>query len=212
MPRGNQKRENQLLYDRQLVAERIEDLRQGDGTDKLTFAQLSESITNATGVYISAQSLRKYENTDIDERINVNNLLAIAKYYNVSINYLLGLSDSKSNNTTEQFAAEKFGVSDDTMAHLKSLNACGKRSDERITLDLINHMLEDKVFWVQLTALVKDYKDALDNKNKMLDVSEIPVKQNKALVDKTYLTLLFGELVDEATVAIFPEKKQAPLF
>jgi len=212
MPRGNQKSENQLLYDRELVAERIEDLRQGNGREKLTFVQLSESIKNATGVYISAQSLRKYEDTDINESMKVNNLFAIAKYYNVSINYLLGLSDSKSNDATEQFASERFGISDKAMANLKLLNAHGNASDERITLALINHMLENRGFWIQLTELAKDYKIAIDNTNKIPDVSEIPIKRDETAGIISNVGVLFGRLFEGDIKAIFQKKKQKPLF
>ena len=105
---ANRKLEHKLLYDSGLISERITNLRKGNGVNGLTLKQLQKGILEKTGVSITDVQLSKYENSDLKERMNINNALALADYYNVSLDYLIGRSNTKSidqqNNECEKFA------------------------------------------------------------------------------------------------------------
>ena len=113
-------------YNREKVAERLGDLRSASG---LSLAKLSKAIKEKTGVYISGTQLQKYENTEkitggnvekITDIMNVENAMAIADFYRVSYDYVLGYSDTryrKHHNT-----AEETGLSEAAIIRLKKWN------------------------------------------------------------------------------------------
>lgn len=84
--------------------ERLQDLRK-DKKLKL------KDVENETG--ISQSSLSNYENAETPEGIGLHNLLELARFYNVSIPYLLG--------ETEAYKPEdkELGLSNDFMTHVK---------------------------------------------------------------------------------------------
>lgn len=73
--------ENRLLT----ISERLKDLRV---ERKLTLQQLSK----ATGIACSV--LHRYENIDC-KNIRVSSVIALANFYGVSADYLLGLTDKE---------------------------------------------------------------------------------------------------------------------
>lgn len=159
---ANRKNDSNFLFNPALVAEKLTDLRKGDGINSITLEQLSDGILKKTGVYISAVQLGKYENSDLKERININNLLALASYYGVTIDYILGHSESKSSNSTDKHTAKKFGLSDRAMGFLSLLK---EEKDiyvrnPKSTLNLINFVLENYSFWNEFEKLLSDYADA----------------------------------------------------
>lgn len=80
-----------MKFDRVKIAERLQDLR----PLSMSLKRLSEEIEQKTGKRISHTMLHKYENTDLDDVMNIENLMALSSYYDVSFDYLLGVSDSK---------------------------------------------------------------------------------------------------------------------
>lgn len=67
--------------------EKIKDLRTSPNKRSL------EEVASATG--ISSSTLSSYENMDSAESITVEPLLKLAKYYGVTADYLLGMTDNK---------------------------------------------------------------------------------------------------------------------
>ena len=90
-----------MLYDEARMAltkERLEDLRK---EKKLSFEQLSKQLAER-GVNISHTNLRNYEINDPvhplygrTRSMSIEYLVAFADFYNVSVEYLLGLSNSR---------------------------------------------------------------------------------------------------------------------
>ena len=142
----------EYMYNPDILSERLEDLRKRDGTNAITFEMLSKCILKKTNVRISGSQLCKYENPDKRERMNVNNLLALANFYDVSIEYLLGLSNTKSNNITDQHAAAQFGLSDKSMERLKKL-----KKTNSLLLAIINSVLENDNFCRDFPELFHDF-------------------------------------------------------
>lgn len=157
-------KEEKILYDVIVLSERIEDLRKGDGKKKCTLTTLSNNIKKKTGVSISHTQLGKYENPDLIERPNINYLLAIASFYNVSIDYLLGKTNSKSRNYTDQMASSKFGLSDLAMKKLSILNN-NLNNENEFKLHLINSIIENDAFITDLSENLITFYKASDNKN-----------------------------------------------
>jgi transcriptional regulator with XRE-family HTH domain len=98
-----------------LTAERLWELRKDRS---LSFKKLSQEIEEKTGVYISATQLQKYEDTDRTDVMNVRNLVAIADFYGVSYDYLLGYSEAKERDYHS--AVEQTGLSEKAVKILKT--------------------------------------------------------------------------------------------
>ena len=104
------------------------DQRKENGKKK-SFQEISEDIKQRTDdkVKISHTQLSKYykmsedpEDDEIKTVIpNVASVIALADYYGVSLEYLLGLSDSKSSESKYQVGNEAFGLSDLSMEILE---------------------------------------------------------------------------------------------
>lgn len=126
-----------MIYNRELVAERLEDLRKPGGKT-IPLQKLSEEIQEKTGVYISATQLNKYENVEKTDVMNVVNLIAISDYYNVSYDYLLGRSNSKIRENED--INERIGLSDKAINKLENWNeAINVKTSEGMTVEVIKN-------------------------------------------------------------------------
>lgn len=74
-------------------------------------------IANDTG--ISRAALNNYANDKAE--IGINNVVKLAKYFNVSADYLLGLSDAKTNDKELQAICDYTGLESDNITFLHSL-------------------------------------------------------------------------------------------
>ena len=102
-----------MLYNVSEMSERLGDLRKPNGITKYTLQQLSDEIKEETKVYISPTQLGKYEDNEIEESMNVNNLLALAKFYGVTINFLLGFDEGATHEIND--IHEKTGLEPDAI-------------------------------------------------------------------------------------------------
>lgn len=104
--------------------------------------------TVAKEIGISRASLSYYETGD--RKPDINTLYALAQYYNVSSDYLLGLTDVASPNIDEQAISKKTGLSEDSIYHLELLqNTIDPKYEELsivrlLTLKTINLILEEE--------------------------------------------------------------------
>ena len=208
---ANRKMDITLLFKHSVVSERLEDLRKRDGINSIPLGQLSKEILEKTGVNISAQQLSKYENADLHERMNVNNLLALADFYNVSLNYLLGRSESKSNDVTDQYAANKFGFSDKAMKRMASIKKGSylHTKNKEKSLELVNFILENNEFWLKYELLLLEYYN--ENK-KSIDKENSSAGIDHAGAIRYSLIRLFESLIDESYKYLYTEKPPKPLF
>lgn len=137
-----------MSYNRREVAERLADLR-NPYRGKISLSQLSLGIEEKTGVSISTTQLMKYENPDESNVMSVENMMAIADYYGVSYDYLLGYSNSKKRENHD--ISEEIGLSDEAVDKLKYYN---KEND--LYIDMLNFLLENKNTF-ELVHLVYEY-------------------------------------------------------
>lgn len=186
-----------MKYDTDILAEHLSDLRTQRQKGKLTYVQLSEEIFDKTGISISHSQLNKYERLGNTEAMSVNNLLALAEFYNVSIEYLLGINDSKSTNVTDKHTATKFGLTDKSMDRLKSL-----KNNNTILLKVVNCILEDDDFWKDFPPLVSDFFEVSERKN------NLDFERKELEIAKFSLCELFKETLDRVFEKVrHPSKK-----
>ncbi len=186
-----------MKYDTDILAEHLSDLRTQRKKGKLTYVQLSEEIFEKTGISISHSQLNKYERLGNTEAMSVNNLLALAEFYNVSIEYLLGINDSKSTNVTDKHTATKFGLTDKSMDRLKSL-----KNNNTILLKVVNCILEDDDFWKDFPPLVSDFFDVSERKN------NLDFERKELEISKFSLCELFKETLDRVFEKVRPTSKK----
>lgn len=189
-------KEEKILYDKKVLSERIEDLRKGDGKKKYTLTTLSNDIEKKTGVSISHTQLGKYENADLMERPNINYLLAIANFYNVSIDYLLGKTNSKNRNYTEQMTSNKFGLSDLAMKKLSVLKN-NLNNENEFKLHLINSIIENDTFITNLSENLITFYKANDNKNNIEDKLKKDYGISTLDISKYNLTKIFEQFTEQ---------------
>lgn len=128
------------VYIKLTNGERLKDLRVKRG---LTLKQLAEQ----TG--LSASALGSYE-TDDDKEISPYSVTTLAKFYGVSTDYLLGLTETKNHPNTE---LHELGLSDEMIELLKS-----GRINNRLLCELATH--EDfRRFLVDLEIFVDRIAD-----------------------------------------------------
>lgn len=201
------KRKNNL-YDLTLLSERIEDLRKRDGKNKITLEDLSKKIEEKTGEYISKNTLGTYENVEEAKNMKLRNLITIANFYEVSIDYLLGNTNSKSFNFIDKMTANKFSLSDKTMKRLSKLTLDKKiSSNADLKLKIINFIIENYNLMDELTTKLVNYYKANDNKFKIKD--EIEEKCGISTLELTRYSVIkvFEQFIDDSYEQIWHRKK-----
>ncbi len=93
-------------------ADRLSDLISKAAQNGITL----RDIERATGV--KKESISKYQNNKAEP--GLNSIVALAKYFNVSADYLLGLSDAATTDTTVQEICKKTELSEDLITFLMS--------------------------------------------------------------------------------------------
>ncbi|MCD8010943.1 MAG: helix-turn-helix transcriptional regulator [Lachnospiraceae bacterium] len=118
----------------------------------------------AADIGMTAASIGYYENGNRKPDITV--LLKLAKYYNVSCDYLLGISDTKSPDTNTQGFMGKTGLSEKAIEKIYDLNTKNYATGNIDTLSLL---IEDCNF-PYLLSLISGYVVANDSKESSVDI------------------------------------------
>ena len=122
------------------IQEKLKDLRV---ERRLTLEELEAKVN------ISKSTLGSYENDEYKD-ISHTNLMILAKFYGVSIDYLVGLSE---NRTLENTALADLHIDDKTVQILSN-----GRINNRLLCELINH--EN---FIKLMADIEIYVDGIAN-------------------------------------------------
>jgi len=164
------------------LAERLGDLRK---EKKLTYEKLSKNIEEKEKVYISHTSLNNYEDTSKNKVPSLTYAIALADYYNVSIDYLIGRTNSRKKDVTHKAVSAKFGLSDKAMNRLENMKRDFLYSEK---LDIINYMLESPLFTnVILERFSECCKEKATNNKQNLEISEFNISREIIeLVDNYY--------------------------
>lgn len=84
---------------------------------------------------------------------NIDGLVAVAKYFGVTSDYLLGLSEVKSRNLTTQSISKATGLSEEAIETLRTFS---KREDIESPMIFINSLLEDPKTIYIITLMVNE--------------------------------------------------------
>lgn len=114
-------KETKILLKTKVLARRIFDLRTGENKEEKIYTQreLCEAIKEKTGVEISISKLSRLENEDDEQMPSINMLLAISEFFDVSLEYLVGLSDISEKNINYKEVNKMFGLSQRAMEKMK---------------------------------------------------------------------------------------------
>lgn len=111
--------------------ERLDDLvEEKRNSSKVSNAQMAQEIG------IRKSSLSKYMNSEAEA--GIHSLVKIAKYFNVSTDYLLGLSEDKTTDTNIKIACHTTGLSDSSIIACQSL--------DELPREIINTLLLQPTF------------------------------------------------------------------
>ena len=141
------------MYIKLTNAERLKDLRRERG---LTLKELAEQ----TG--LSASALGSYESEE-EKEINPFSVTTLAKFYGVSTDYLLGLTEMKSHPNTE---LRELGLSDDMIELLKSGKLNNRLLCELATHEGFRRFLVDTEIYVDRIADMR-----INDMNALLDAT-----------------------------------------
>lgn len=115
------------------TGERLKDLRKAAG---LTCEQLCAEIGEKYGFTITKSKYCEIEN-DVDKDFGFRSFICFAKYFNVSTDYLLGLSEDKTADKDEQTAIAVTGLNEKAINYLKRLTQ-GQKAALTFMLERIN--------------------------------------------------------------------------
>jgi len=125
-----------------------------------------EMLAKETG--LTRQSISTYMDGSVLP--NTEKLQTICKYFNVPSDYLIGLTNSKSKDVTDQHIKDTIGLSDKAINQLRIIY---KESARKLfptppsNIDFLNYMLSNQNFMVNFTERLKTYllKRLADNDN-----------------------------------------------
>ena len=167
------------------LAERLGDLRK---EKKLTYEKLSKDIEQKERIYISHTSLNNYEDTDKNKVPSLTYAIALADYYNVPIEYLIGRTNSRKKDISHISMSAKLGLKDKALHRLESMqhDYC-----QDYKLDLINYFLESPVFMnVLLEQFMNCCNQKSTNNKQNIEASEFGISRTLIeIIDNYYKDL-----------------------
>lgn len=153
-----------ILYDKVALAEKLGDLR---SKKRLTLSALSDNILEKTGVSISTTQLGKYENSETPDIIGLNNLFALANYYDKSIYYLLGMNECE--NVDNEAVFKRLGFLDDTTNFFENMNIEDKEGISILNILLGSEDISEEI--KKEIDILKEYVKAISNNHLEIDIS-----------------------------------------
>ena len=155
-----------MLYDEARMAltkERLEDLRK---EKKLSFEQLSKQLAER-GVNISHTNLKNYEINDPihplygrTRSMSIEYLVAFADFYDVSVEYLLGLSNSRKQEYHQ--ISEQLGLCDGAIEELiRCKENSGSEEDPKMYAQQDTAILNDFLTSMEFEIVMEKIKQSL---------------------------------------------------
>ena len=135
-------------------ADRLSDLIYQKRKEGKSFKEIAEESGVPTG------SLSKYQNDACEA--GISSLIKLARYFNVSTDYLLGLSDIASGNADDMAIEKRLGLNNKTINHLRRFI-----DDESGYCRFLNTLAETD-FWdiiISLQNAFYTYKEAIEEEN-----------------------------------------------
>lgn len=136
-----------------VLGTRLKKLR-GDRTQKEI---VSDFNAKKLGIGLTAQSLGRYENNE--RKPDSEMVAALAHYYNVSTDYLLGLTDVETTDIQIQGVCKFTGLTENALNKLIQIKALSTHrspfaNDEKLFVGILNYMLESQYITFLIATLV----------------------------------------------------------
>ena len=150
------------------IGNKIKTLREKKG---LTQLELSKDLN------VVRQTVAQWENQERD--LKTGAIISLAKYFNVSADYLLGLTENTSTNISEIGISNKTGFSTSTVENILNLSA-----EHKTILDkIINELLK--------SDLLEKFEELKENNIKLINLYQTDSIYNKLVEDEelTYHTI-----------------------
>ena len=149
----------------------------------------------------SRQAIAQY--ADGSNAPNIDKLVSIAKYFDVSLDYMVGLSDVPTADKDVQFVCEYTGFTQEAIKELQSEKEFIKRSEKKEIcseyFEIINNYIEDGNL-LYIFTYASDYKKYLQQKNNIYDIilhQFTEMNEFERLIDE------LGEIQDKADICLF---------
>jgi len=162
------------------MQEKLNDLRK---ERKLKYAELEK----ATGISVS--TLQRMEN-DAEVGINYQDIVTIAKFYDVSADYLLGFTD---NRKYRNVAIGELGLTDDAIETLKS-----RKLNNRLVSEILSHPDAKALFSAMEVYIDRKIHSQINTMNTIYTAAEEIIRENYDVSDgDEYVDALHEAVVDE---------------
>lgn len=134
--------------------------------------------------YTKHQQVSYIENGNENRNLSLSQIISLAKHFDVSADYLLGLSDAPTSDKDLQFICDNTGLRIETinqLIELKNNNTLG--SGDNIPLDLAKIVIDQLVINQETSRFIKGGL-SLANKlaNKAKKANDIDISENERLV------------------------------
>ena len=143
------------------ISNKIKTLREKKG---LTQLELSKDLN------VVRQTVAQWENQERD--LKTGAIISLAKYFNVSSDYLLGLTENTSTNISEIGISNKTGFSTSTVENILNLSAEHKTIFDKI----INELLK--------SDLLEKFEELKENNIKLINLYQTDSIYNKLVEDE----------------------------
>lgn len=139
---------------------RIKELRIEEG---LSIIKLSDALSKEAGFTIDRQKLGRIEN---GQELDVGVLKVYCKHFDVSADYILGLSDEKSSDVDILALYKKLGLSGESITKIESMSKEQQKT--------VNFLISSS----QFTNLINAIYDYRNNHNADEDLKELHIERN----------------------------------
>lgn len=177
-------------------------------------SQSMDEVYSAT--WVSPSMIKDLEDDGKDRSVGYDKIAALAKHYGVSSDFLLGISDIKTPDTTAQAVIEYTGLSEDNVATLHRMaenalfhDVCETAEDGTITingeqpyLDFLNDMLSavyaGKETFAREYILLRYYAERLPNYDPLYSGESV----DEALADHGYTSIPISAFIEHKSMRI----------
>lgn len=141
-------------FDEQSCKKHLRELGVGkkENRNGYTLKELSDIILAKTGISISSAQLSNLTSDTQPFNPSSEILVALATFFDVSTDYLLGLTDSKSKDIVEQEMNKKYKLSDKAMENLARWKKSDKNTYIFSEFKILQAIMEDEYFLTDLSG------------------------------------------------------------
>lgn len=188
--------ENNSAFNVELFKQRLNKLiSENYSQDYYTLDVLSIDIKNKLGSTISKPSLSNLTSEKHTYKPSSDTLISLAKFFNVSVDYLIGLTNTRSSDIVDQKMSEKYGLSDNAMVNLAKLKKQDNNSDIFSEFKILQIIMEDSDFLTELSKYFYEHFELPKKYTSINDEQEFKKNMRAILAETQFLTNEFTEQI-----------------